>query len=231
MELDPIEIMEILKEKGITHLYHANTVQTASSFIKAGGLFSRGAMEDAEYLQTPQSSDELDKQFNVWYDIFLDSSDLHSLFNRQNHYGPVLFKFDVEILSQEGLPPLWVTTTNPIYWDENSKEEERYFQSTQEVNEGYTDTSYRQMITLRNTSSPLLFEPYLEEIILDNPGVRIGDVILKKKASEALAEVIAENDYILKNVKKRMRKCSNCWCKENYLRQRTASELKLAFYP
>lgn len=231
MELDALNVLGVLKSKGITHLYHANTVRTACTFIRSGGLLSRGAVEDLGLQQTPQNSDEKDKQFDVWYDIFLDSSDLHTLFNRQNHYGPVLFKFNVDILTKTDLPSLWVTTNNPIYWADDSTLEDRYFQTVEELNNGYTNKSFRQMITLRNTTSPLLFEPFLEEIILDDPCVRVGGVSMVDEAKAALTSAISENEFIFNNVERSIRNCYNCWCRDNYLNQRSAHELKLAFLP
>jgi hypothetical protein len=231
MELDPRKVLKVLKSKGITHLYHANTVRTACTFIRAGGLLSRGAVEDLGLEQTPQTSDDIDKKFDVWYDVFLDSSDLHTLFNRQNHYGPVLFKFNVDVLTLKDLPPLWVTKNNPIYWDDNSTLEDRYFQSIREFDNGYTNRSYRQMITLRYASSLIPFEPYLEEILLDDPKVKVGGVCLLTEAINALKNAISENEFILNNVERNIRQCYNCWCHSNYLYQRSAHELKLAFFP
>ena len=102
MKLNNLELHKFFQEKGITHLYHANTVTTSISFIQAGGLLSRGDVEKNDLLQTAQESDGVDKTFDVWNDIFLDTADLHKLFSRQNRYGPVLFVFDVNLLLKIG---------------------------------------------------------------------------------------------------------------------------------
>ena len=47
-------IKQILKKKGVSHLYHANTMITACTFIENGGLLSRGAVEDLGLSQSPQ---------------------------------------------------------------------------------------------------------------------------------------------------------------------------------
>ena len=52
------EIKSILKEKEVKHLYHANTVATACTFLENGGLLSRGYVEDHDLFQTSQMSDE-----------------------------------------------------------------------------------------------------------------------------------------------------------------------------
>ncbi|MCR8656953.1 hypothetical protein [Paenibacillus endoradicis] len=229
MELDNIQILQILKAKGFTHLYHANTVKTACSFLKNGGLYSRGAIEFHNLKQTPQSSDNLDKHFNVWNDIFLDSSDLHIFHNRQNLYGPVLFKFNIDILSSPDLPPLWVTNNNPIYWDINSPIEDRYFNSIEEFELGYSNQAVREMITLRDTTFPLLFDPYLEEIILDDPEIKINERNLFKHAKSELKKSIGENTFINDRVIKSKRNCSNCWCKDNYFKQKSVEDLEILF--
>lgn len=46
------EIKSILKEKKVKHLYHANTVATACTFLGNSGLLSRGYVEDHDLFQT-----------------------------------------------------------------------------------------------------------------------------------------------------------------------------------
>lgn len=65
MEFKAESIIGILKNKGISHLYHANTVKTSCTFLRNGGLLSRGAVEKLKLEQSPQSSDEIDKKFDV----------------------------------------------------------------------------------------------------------------------------------------------------------------------
>ena len=56
------------------------------------------------------------QDLEIFNDIFLDTKDLHKHFSRQNHYGPVLFRFELELLLDEEIE-VWVTKNNPIYWD------------------------------------------------------------------------------------------------------------------
>ena len=98
MKLDNLELHNLYKQKDIHFLYHANSVATAITFIKQGGLLSRGAVESKGLYQTPQSSDAIDQVFNVWNDIFLDTIDLHGYFPRQNLYGPISFQFPIDFL-------------------------------------------------------------------------------------------------------------------------------------
>ncbi|KLV28945.1 hypothetical protein [Priestia megaterium] len=227
MKLDPIEILRFLRSKNINFLYHANTVFTACTFIQQGGLLSRGAVENYGLNQTPQTSDDLDKKYNVWNDIFFDSSDLHERFNRQNHYGPVLFKFDVEILASPNLPELWITKDNPIRWTPNQTNNDRYFQNIEEIQDIYHLGSYREMITLRFTQNILPFQPYLKEIILDNPGVKDLGLSFGTEAEKILIENIQNKN--INNIPLTIRDCSNCFCKDNYQKQVGITRLTEAF--
>ncbi|WP_018391830.1 hypothetical protein [Bacillus sp. 37MA] len=229
MKLNPLDLLDYLKSKDINFLYHANTVATAATFIEQQGLLSRGAVEDFGLYQTPQSSDAIDQKYNVWYDIFLDSVDLHKRFNRQNHYGPVLFKFDVDLLSSSSLPELWVTKDNPIRWHDGQTDVDRYFQNFDEFKETYTKGAYREMITLRFTKDAFPFEPYLKEIILDDPSVRISDLVIGSEARKILTSAIKNCPFIIDNVTRTLRKCDNCFCHDNYLNQVGVSRLKESF--
>ncbi|MED0671730.1 hypothetical protein P4S95_16255 [Aneurinibacillus aneurinilyticus] len=231
MEINKQEFKSFLSDIGVTHLHHANTVLTACSFIKCGGLLSRGAVEHLGLKQTPQDSDDIDKQFGVWDDIFLDSVDLHDLFPRQNLYGPVVFKFSLDVLDHEELPVIWITKDNPIRWTKEQSPEQRYFKDITELKDSYSLGSYQEMITLRSTHSPLPFSPFLEEIILDNPGLAVSDVSLFKEAGNILKQALKESDFDYSHVKLTTRKCkkSPCYCRDNYLKQYGADKLKLFF--
>lgn len=230
MKLDNLELYNYLSEQGIKHLYHANTVTTACTFLLNGGLLSRGAVESRGLKQTSQSSDPIDVNFNVWNDIFLDSVDLHGLFPRQNYYGPVLFKYSLEILKYPNLPDVFITKDNPIRWDISMDDEEKYFQSIDELENNYKKGSYEEMITLRNTFEILPFENYLEEVILDNPAVLVNDTSMFKKARKAIDSAVANSQYDYSDVQFTIRKCdSSCYCQDNYLHQVPVPELKKLF--
>ncbi|RTZ23381.1 hypothetical protein EKN09_09165, partial [Vibrio penaeicida] len=126
MKLDNQELHELLVKKGVTHFHHANSLATAITFIEEEGLLSRGDVEKEDLIQTNQSSDDDDKDFDVWDDIFIDIVDLHGYFPRQNLYGPVLFKFNIDFLLDDDLD-IWVTKNNPIYWNHQLKHSDKYF--------------------------------------------------------------------------------------------------------
>lgn len=230
MKLNNLDVYNILLDQGIKYLYHANTVATACTYIENGGLLSRGAVEHLNLNQTPQSSDEDDKRFDVWNDIFLDSIDLHGKFPRQNYYGPVLFKFNLDLLKDSNLPELHITKDNPIRWNDDMSTSDKYFQNINEFKKNYKLGSYKEMITLKNTLEILPFNNYLVEIILDNPMVLIENESLREKAKDALNDAIKKSSYDYSKVTKTIRKCNpSCFCKDNYLRQHKTSDLKRLF--
>lgn len=218
MELNHLEVCRVLEEKGITHLYHANTTKTACTFIKSGGLLSRGAVEYYNLDQTPQNSDTIDKEYNVWNDIFLDSVDLHIKFSRQNHYGPILFKYSLDILKQDFQMPLWITKNNPIYWVPNQSDQERYMQNLDEFNSMYSYGSFREMITLRNSFVYLPFIPFLKEIIIDDPKLlwKESRENLFDESNRFIKDAMEASVHNYSNVKITRRECTDCYCKSNY---------------
>ncbi|MET2954467.1 hypothetical protein [Vibrio harveyi] len=229
MKIDNKELYNFLKGKGIEHLFHANTVATSITYIENGGLLSRDWVERSNLYQTSQSSDEIDKLFDVFDDVFLDTEDLHKYFSRQNHYGPVLFKFNIDMLLEENLE-IWVTKDNPIYWDKKSKTKDNYFVDVNELSNLWTNhDKQRKMITVKKPTSPILFN-YLEEICLDNPKVLIhDDVSLRVESKRALEKAIeAKKELEGKLV---WRQCGHCFCTDNYLKQVPTYELARKFLP
>ncbi|MBN3199741.1 hypothetical protein H5A20_13610 [Pectobacterium brasiliense] len=229
MKLDNFALYEILKRRGVSHFYHANTVATSITFLEEGGLLSRGSIEKEDLIQTRQSSDEDDKEFDVWSDVFIDIVDLHGLFPRQNLYGPVLFKFNTDLLLGDNLD-IWITKNNPIYWNSQTQKQDKYFQSIKELKKNWDNYPIQQkMFTVRKPGKPILFK-YLEEIILDNPKVIIGDdVFLYEEAMNALKRATKGSPALRKKII--MRECTNCFCRSNYLNQVSTKELGKLFLP
>ena len=229
MKLDNKEIYEFLKWNKVSNLFHSNTVATSITFIQKGGLLSRQDIEEQALYQTPQTSDGIDKLFDVFGDIFLDTTDLHKHFSRQNHYGPVLFRFKLELLLDENLD-IWITNNNPIYWDRHSEPEDNYFQSVKELAKKWDDYAIqRKMITIRKPNKPILFD-HLEDIIIDNPKVKINDnVSLRKESTMALKEAVKEKTQLRELLT--LRECGHCFCQDNYLKQVKVPELIQKFLP
>lgn len=163
-------IKEILLEKDITHLYHANTVGTACTFLENNGLLSRGYVEDNGLRQTPQESDAIDKSVDVYYDIFFDSVDIHERVKCLNHYGPVVFVYSVDLLDDLPEGSIRITKDNPIRWHPGMTEEEKYFMTEDALRTYYNKGTFEQHLTIRHQVQPLPFT-HLEKIILDDPGI------------------------------------------------------------
>lgn len=229
MKIDNHRLHKFLIEKDITHFYHANSLASASSYIYSNGLLSRGCVEDRGLFQTAQSSDEIDKKYDVWNDIFLDTVDLHGHFPRQNLYGPVLFKFSINILLKDEID-IWITKNNPIYWNKNTTKEDKYFQGIKDLIQCWDNFDrQRKMFTIRKPRRPVLFES-LEEIMLDNPKVKIyGEVNLFVEAKEVLNQ-LTENKSELREIIVQ-RECNRCFCHDNYLNQLSRVQIARFFLP
>ncbi|WP_321779373.1 hypothetical protein [Sulfurimonas sp.] len=174
MKIDNIKLYEFLHEKEITHFFHANTLTTSLTFIENNGLMSRGLVEKLGLKQTIQCSDDKDEKFDVWEDIFIDTMDLHGYFPRQNLYGPIVFKFNIEFLLEDKLD-IWITKDNPIYWTDKLTMQDKYFQDINDLKVNWDNFDrQKKMFTIKNTSEAILFD-FLEKIIVDNPNIELGD--------------------------------------------------------
>lgn len=174
-------------------------------------------VEKKGLFQTTQSSDEIDKKHDVWDDIFIDTVDLHGHFPRQNLYGPVLFKFTTDFLLKDEVD-IWITKNNPIYWNENTTNEEKYFQGIDEIIERWDEFDrQRKMVTIRKPAKPMLFES-LEEITLDNPKVTIYDEVIPFLEAKNVLNRLADDKPELRKLMVQ-RKCNWCFCHKNYSEQ------------
>lgn len=168
MDIPSKQVYDVLMQKGVTHLFHANSVKTACQFIKHRSLLSRGTVERLDVSQTPQNSDDSDKRYGVWFDVFMDSVDIHDRANRANLYGPVLFKLKTEIIKKTYAGRLWVTKLNPTKWAGMS-EKERWFQDKSDLEQNFVVGRFDQMIVVRHCGGQLPFGNFVKKIVLDDP--------------------------------------------------------------
>lgn len=229
MRLDNSELYNLLQSKNILSFYHANTVSTSITYLEQRGLLSREFIERNGLYQTPQDSDKKDKELGVFNDIFLDSTDLHTYFSRQNLYGPVSFKISIEFLKTEDYE-IWVTKNNPIYWTTTMSDFAKYFVSVKELKDLWDSYQrQRKMITIKNSNNPILFD-YVEEIIVDDPQTRVGEKVYFNEAVKSLSAARVYEPR-LKN-KFRTRTCTgSCFCKSNYRYQHNEAKLNKLFLP
>lgn len=186
MELNSRAVYEVLKGKGIDTFHHANTVQTACVFLQHGRLLSRGTVDERGIEQTAQKSDEIDRKYGIWYDLFLDSVDIHERAKGRNFYGPVLFRFRLDLLLEDWLPSVWITKKNPTDWVEGESHAERYFQSVEEFDRNYRKGNFGSMFMLRHAGGVLRLQPHLLDVVVDDPGWEYKDIDIYSQTVGAL---------------------------------------------
>ena len=129
---------------------------------------SRGTIERKSLFQTKQKSDDDDKKYGIWFDVFVDSVDIHDRAKRANAYGPVMFVLDVKLIEEAYTGQVWVTKLNPTKWDVKSRNE-RWFSSADDLKDNFVKGRFDQMIVFRHCGGELPFTKYLKEVILDDP--------------------------------------------------------------
>lgn len=174
MDIPSIHVYEALRDKGVELLHHANSVVTACQFIRSKSLLSRGAIDRMGITQSPQKSDESDRRYSIWFDVFMDSVDIHDRAGRANLYGPVLFVFDLKLIHRNSTGRLWMTKLNPTKWA-NKSEEQRWFQDKEEIEEKFIIGEFDQMLVGRHCGGALPFGRHLKKIVLDDPERENGD--------------------------------------------------------
>lgn len=174
MDMPSSHVFETLSEMGVAQLHHANSVVTACQFLRSRALLSRGTVERRGVIQTPQGSDESDRRYSVWFDVFLDSVDIHHRAGRANVYGPALFVLDINVINRAGTGRLWVTKLNPTKWAGKSARH-RWFQNRQDLEDNFVVGEFDQMLAARHCGGELPFRNHLQRIILDDPECETED--------------------------------------------------------
>jgi len=176
--MDATEVFGVLKGIGATHLHHANSVTTSCTFLEQGCLASRGFVQDRNLKQTPQTSDGIDQKYGIWHRVFVDHVDIHDRAGRvkgPNHYGPVLFVLDLDVLLElpEGSKVL-VTKKNPVYWRNEEPDGARWFQNQEELAASLHYGDFDKMLVIQTPSGKLDFPNRIAQIILDNPQRKVS---------------------------------------------------------
>jgi hypothetical protein len=170
MELSSKKVCEILKNKGVERIHHANSVITSCQFLRRGALLSRGTVKRSGLYQTVQRSDETDLKKGIWFDVFADSVDIHHRARRANVYGPVLFVLDVGVIARANTGNVWVTKLNPSKWY-GKNHEERWFTSARDLETNFKKGCFDHMIVFRHCGGELPIRSHLKKIILDDPNL------------------------------------------------------------
>ena len=213
---------EILIEKKVDFLHHANTVLTSLTFIRQGCLLSRGTVQENNLLQTPQKSDEKDKLHEVWDSVFLDGTDHHSLYKAYNVYGPILFKIRLDLLLSDDFDKVYITKSNPTIWRDVKPSEDNYYESLKEVRSDYLNGKIlpsQIMFTFRSIERKLDLKKYLHSIIVDDPKMRFptkqGSIEGRDYLMPLFTEAINQNGLSHISLEKRTHNTS-CSCFKQY---------------
>ncbi|MFV1468037.1 hypothetical protein VBY75_10175 [Idiomarina sp. HB] len=214
MDIPSKHVFDALMDKGIDELHHANSVATACQFLRSRSLMSRGTVERLGVTQTPQSSDDLDKRYGIWFDVFADSVDIHNRARRANAYGPVMFVFNTELINRSYTGRIWVTKLNPTKWSRKS-EKQRWFQDKEDLEDNLTKGTFDQMLVFRHCGGELPFKKFLKRIVLDDPQrTSEEDVDFYSMAVGALKLAMSYSDL---DIPIERRVCRvGCKCNDNY---------------
>lgn len=226
-ELSAKSLYYILERKKVEYLYHANTVATSITFINNDALMSRKFVEEHGLGQTPQASDELDKKYDVWDHVFVDGLDLHNKYNRNNSYGPVLFRLKLAILLSPAITGVYITRNNPLYWKDSMPLEQRYYSNIEEFEQDYLTgkmkVDARIMITIRSPDRRIKLKGWLDSVILDKPTRLIllpnsARIAVGNYAFEKIKEAMQQNGlgHIPLTIRHDGESLFKCWCVVNY---------------
>ena len=169
MELPAQPVLDLLAARGVTEVFHAATVCTAGTFIGRMQILSQGTMARLGLRHSPQTSDPVDRQSGIFFDVFLSLVDIHQAARRPNVYGPVLFALSLEHLRQSDMSTLWITKSNPIHWPETPQARNRWFASLKELEAGLDAEGFDHMLAVRCLGGILPMRDGLTRIVVDDP--------------------------------------------------------------
>lgn len=217
------EVYQVLQTKSIDQLHHANSVTTSCTFLRLGGLASRGHVADRGLPQTPQYTDDIDRKYGIWYDVFVDTVDIHDRASKRNEYGPVLFVLGTTVLNN--LPPeseVLVTKKNPTKWVDSETDAERFFMTPDELEMSLVKGTFDQMIVIRTANGILPFPEGSVRMILDDPQRTLAqrDDAFSQAKTRLLDEHLPKRFPISKRVCR-----DSCKCVKQYATLRAFNEI------
>ncbi len=214
MDIPSKHVFDALIEKEIDEIHHVNSVATACQFIRSKSLMSRGTVERLGVTQTPQKSDDADKRYGIWFDVFADSVDIHHRARRANAYGPVMFVLDARLIERSYTGRIWVTKLNPTKWS-GKTDKQRWFQDKGDLSENLVKGRFDQMLVFRHCGGELPFRGFLKKIVLDDPNRQTAEgVDLYSMAVGTLRLAMADSGIDVPIEKRVCR--AGCTCEEEY---------------
>ena len=225
MQLHTDFLLDLLQQRGVRTLVHANTAVTTTHFITHQALLSRESVEHLGLCQTAQRSDAVDPVVGVWNDVFVDSVDIHTQGGVRNVYGPIVLEFDVEILRQACNGSMWVTKSNPEGWV-GVADVERWFQSNEEITEGFNVNTFCQMFVFRDCNGELPFGDHLQQVTVDCPNRTINGVNAHDAAVDLLQTALTNSGLDVPIIKRNCRAGCRCGLAYPYI---SAPEIQSLF--
>ncbi len=174
MEILPKRIYEILKNKGVSSIYHANSVMASCSMLRNRSLLSPGSADKHGLFHSAQTSAQLGRNFGIWDDVFTHATDIHRLTAAPNSRGPVLFELDVELIRNTSTGRAWVTKSDPAGWELNTPHERRWFATANDLDHYFSGDNAGHMAVFRHCAGKLPLLSHLRRIILDDPQQRVA---------------------------------------------------------
>ena len=224
MEILPKRIYETLKDKGISSLYHPNSVMAACNFLRNRCIMSPGSTDKLGLFQTSLIPSQVGKNHGIWNDIFTDSADLHKQRGHANSHGPVLFELDIEIIKQTYAGKAWVTKSNPGKWETNTKHDRRWFVSANDLENYFSHGDSDYMVIFRHCGGKLPIHGHLKKIILDDPRLKTDTYQIDyfSMAYGAITLAMTEGALVAPVEK---RTCHpDCGCLNDYMEGRVEAE-------
>jgi hypothetical protein len=228
MAMPSRDVWDVIEAEGVTHLHHANSVLTSCNFLRNKALLSRGAVEEMELHQTAQYTDDTDKRYRIWDDVFTDGVDIHHRASRVNKYGPVLFVLSLEKIRAVRTGRVSVTKLNPTKWA-GTRPVDRWFQSKRDLQDNYGYGTFDHMVVFRRCNGVLPIADCLEKIVLDEPNKRVEGFDLASTAYGALTLAMSDSGM---QVPIEIRNCEpGCTCRAHYRARHNLSRTIEMFYP
>ncbi|MEW8470256.1 MAG: hypothetical protein AB2637_17095 [Candidatus Thiodiazotropha sp.] len=216
MEILPKRICEILKDKGVSSILHANSVENSCLFLRNRCLMSRDSIEKLVTQKRPRKANHGTSNYSILNDIFTDTVDIHEQANSVHNHGPVLLELDIEIVNNTYTGKVWISKSNPMKWDANTHHERKWFVSAHDLEDNFRYGSFDHMVVFRHCAGKLPILGYLNRIVLDDPRLRTDryQVDYFSMAFGALKLAMKEGGFDAPIEK---RECTqDCSCLDNY---------------
>ncbi|WP_146944084.1 hypothetical protein [Chryseobacterium hagamense] len=188
-------------------------------------MLSRYYVEQNSLYQTPQKSDEEDKKYNVWDYVFLDGEDLHTRYKRANKYGPILFRFNLDMLMSPSIKLIQITKSNPWYWKENTLMSQKFYNSSEEFKNDYLTSKKLDsqiMFLIKSPEKEIKLNKFLHSIGVDIPKLLINlvggsQMSVGDYAFQAIEKSLKENGLNhIPILKRHGGNLTTCGCHRNY---------------